>query len=223
MCFSLRKSMRAAKLNEKYFESLYKSENKKYARSIKFICKYSKTPFDPEKTDKDFESNYNDNLEFVKSFPCEITSRIADIRVFALGVVEYDIFGEITKYCGQMNRKCEKIKRDYYDHVDSFGEEIGWKKLDKLSLLNEAEISEFKLCGDDLVISSLSNCFAMTLYNEKNPLPEKYQNATIIASEFDKTEDGSRLTLSLLCETLDGELFSDTLCFDNFEIIDTED
>ena len=222
MCFTLRKSMRAATFNEKFFESLYKSEKKKYARSIKFICKISKKPFDLESAEKDFETNYHDNLEFVKSFPYEITSKIADIRVFALGVVEYGIFDEITRYCGQINRKCEKVKRDYDDHVVSFGEEIGWKKIDTLSLLHEAEISEFKLCGDDLVISSLTNSFEMTLYNEKTPLSEKYQNATILAYELDKDEQSSKLTLSLLSETLDGELFSDTLCFDDFEMIETE-
>lgn len=222
VCFSLRKSFRAAKMNERFFESLYKSEKKKYIQSMKFVCKYSKTPFDLKKAEEDFQKNYQNNLEFVKTFPYEITGKIADIRIFALGVVTYDMFDDITRYCGQINRKCEKVKRDYEDHIDSLGEELGWDKLDGLSKLGEAEITDLKLCGDDLFIISETNYVEMTLYNEAKQPPERLVQATVLANELHKDEDTDKLTLSLLCEDLNGEIFEETLYFDDFQIIETE-
>ena len=224
LCFSIRKSFRAAKMNEKYFNSLYASEKKKHVRSMKFISKYRKEPFDLKKAEESYDEIYKDNLEFVKTFPCEITEKIADIRIFALGVVEYSIYDEITRYCGQVKRKCDKIGRDYSDHLESFGEEIGWAKLDKLSVLNDQnpEISECELRENDLVIKSEVCDFELSLIGAEKPAPDSFKSITVLASEFDRCESGKKYKLSLLCYDLDSQMFEQEFCFDDFEFVSTE-
>ena len=87
MCFSLRKSNRATSLSDKFFEKLYNSEKSWYAKHLKRAAKFTRTPFDKTAAEAEFDQNYKDNLEFVKSLPDEITSKIADMRIFALGTV----------------------------------------------------------------------------------------------------------------------------------------
>ena len=224
MCFSLRKSAKAAIYSDKFFDKLYQSEKKWYVKFCKRAAKFAKEPFDVIATEKAFDDNYKDNLEFVKTLPEEITSKIADMRIFALGTVEHSMADEITRYCGKVNRQCEKIKRDYLDHIDSMGEEIGWKKLDRLAWLdNAADISFTESSDGKVIISSQINCLEMTLENTTLPLSHKLLHATIIANEFYKNEEGKKFTIMLLCEDEEKELFDTALYFDDFVIVKKEE
>ena len=71
MCFSLRKSNRATSLSDKFFEKLYNSEKSWYAKHLKRAAKFTRTPFDKTAAEAEFDQNYKDNLEFVKSLPDE--------------------------------------------------------------------------------------------------------------------------------------------------------
>ena len=92
--------------------------------------------FDADAAAAEFDSNYQENLEFVKAnLPAEILSAVADVRVLALGSAEYDVATEITRYCGQVNRKCEKADECYREELERVAERLSWVSVNSLEYL----------------------------------------------------------------------------------------
>ena len=216
MCFSLSKSAKAAKYSDKFFESLYKKEKKWYVRYLKRTARIMKSPFSVAESEKTFDKNYQDNLSFVNTLPSEITSKIADMRVFALGTVEHSIADEITRYCGRVNRRCEQTTQDYEASLKPIADKLGHIKVEDLYLLNEAEISVIEKSGNDVIIYSDSNKFKLVLRNASCDVADNLKYAIIVAHELILEGDG--LSFGILCENTDGKILEIAFSISDYEI-----
>ncbi len=126
MCFQLRKTEKASVYSDRFFEKLYAIEQKAYIKFQKRYSKISRTAFDERTAIAEFEANFKDNLEFVKSnLPNDILADIADIRVLALGSATTDNAMKITRFCGKKNRLCESVERKYNDASEEADEKLG--------------------------------------------------------------------------------------------------
>lgn len=209
MCFSLRKSNRAESFSDKFFEKLYKSESGWYAKHLKRASRFNRIAFDKDAAQAEFDKNYQDNLEFVNTLPKEIIEKIADIRVFALGTVSYDIYDELTRFCGRLNRECEAVQSKYDDSLEDVAEVIGWTPINMLNMLAEAEITSVKHENDALTIESTERVIVL---NGADPC-ESLVGARVIAFEVTRADEDGRFCLGLLCENKNGKLFDESLYF----------
>ena len=126
MCFQLRRTQKADAFSEKFYQKLYATEKKAYVKYSKRTAKFERRKFDIASADAEFDSNYEENLMFVKAnLPEEILADIKDIRVLALGSVTYEMADRITRFCGQINNRCEATKRRYDEATDEIAERMG--------------------------------------------------------------------------------------------------
>lgn len=126
MCFQLRKTQKADTFSEKFYQKLYATEKKAYIKYSKRTAKFERRKFDIAASGAEFDSNYEENLMFVKAnLPQEILADIKDIRVLALGSVTYEVADRITRFCGQINNRCEATKRRYDEATDEVAERMG--------------------------------------------------------------------------------------------------
>ena len=213
MCFSLRKSNRAVEASNKFFEKLYKSEMAWYVKHLKRAAKFSRTSFDKTVAEAEFEKNYKDNLEFVKTLPEEIISKIADIRVFALGTVSYEMADELTRYCGKLNRECETIQTKYDDSIEDIAEKLGWEPINMLNGISDSEIKAVEECDGKAVIVTDERKITLDGGITGNDLV----GASVIAFEISENDENG-LYLGLLCESLDGSLFDKIIPFSSIEV-----
>lgn len=209
MCFSLRKSNRATVLSDKYFDKLYKSEMSWYVKHLKRAAKFTRAPFDKIAAAAEFEQNYKDNLEFVKTLPEEIIGKIADIRVFALGTVSYEMADELTRFCGKLNRECEAVQSKYDDSLEALAENIGWEPINMLNGISDAEITSVCKQDDSLSITTAERKVILAGASSSDRL----EGARVIAFEITKGEESGKYSLGLLCEDKDGTLFDESLDF----------
>ena len=218
MCFSIRKSGRASTLSDKFFEKLYKSEMAFYTKHLKRAAKFNRTSFDKAAAETEFEQNYKDNLELVKTLPDEILNSIADIRVFALGTVSYEVADTLTRYCGRIDRICQSVQEKYEDSLEEIAEVIGWTPINMLNMISDEKITCVEHINGVLEIST-DNC---VLKLSDATASEKLENATIIAFELGRDDDSAKLYLGLLCENADGTLFGETLPFSTIEVAELD-
>ena len=214
MCFSLRKSNRATSLSDKFFEKLYNSEKSWYAKHLKRAAKFTRTPFDKTAAEAEFDQNYKDNLEFVKSLPDEITSKIADMRIFALGTVSYEMADELTRFCGKLNRECESIQTEYENSLDTLANEIGWTPINMLNALPDAEIVSVTNESGASVITTGERKVAL----EGADASSRLVGARVIAFEVNKSDENGKYCLGLLCEDAEGKLFDENLFFSSINV-----
>ena len=218
MCFSIRKSGRASTLSDKFFEKLYKSEMTFYVKHLKRAAKFNRTSFDKAAAEAEFEQNYKDNLEFVKTLPEEIINNIADIRVFALGTVSYEMADALTRYCGKLNRSCQEIQEKYDDSLEEIAGIIGWTPINMLNMISDEKITCVEQAGGVLEIST-DNC---VLKLTDATADRKLEDATVIAFELGRDGDSSKFYLGLLCESSDGTLFDETIPFSAIEVAELD-
>ena len=210
MCFQVRKDAKAAKASDKYFESLYSMQLNWFVKQMKRAARHTKTEFDRAAAEAEFRANYEENLNFVStSLPAEILEKIADLRVLALGCAEQDILLEITRYCGQVNRKCEAVKAEYDREVEALAEKIGWYKINCLNWLLNAPISAAKSCEDGNFVLTTSPDYTdvackVTLSGAQEILcPDELVGAAILHLEL--LPAGELLEFNLLCMTTEGK------------------
>ena len=213
MCFSLRKSNRAIEASDKFFEKLYKSEMAWYVKHLKRAAKFNRTPFDKTAAEAEFEKNYQDNLEFVKTLPDEITAKIADMRVFALGTVSYDMADELTRYCGRLNRECEAIQNKYDSSLEDIAERLGWEPINMLNGISDSETKAVCECDGRAV--NVTGDRRITL--EGGITGNDLVGASVIAFEISENDENG-LYLGLLCESSDGSLFDKIIPFSSIEV-----
>ena len=216
MCFSLRKSNRAAVLSDKFFEKLYKSEKAWYVKHLKRAAKFNRIPFDKVAAEIEFDDNYTDNLEFVKTLPDEIITKIPDIRVFALGTVSYEMADELTRYCGKLNRECEAVQTEYENSLEVLAGEIGWTSINMLNALPDAEIIAVT---DDNTAVVIETSERKIILDGATP-SQQLSGARIIA--FEVLKESEKYCLGLLCEDAQGKLFDETLCFSKITVEEIE-
>ncbi len=155
LCFQIRKTQKAAIFSDKFFEKLYSVEKKAYLRHCKRAAKFEGRKYAEAEASAQFQATYKENLEYAEdNIPEEILSQVADIRVFALGSVTYDIANQLTRYCGKLNRKCKKVEDDYDAELEKVAEITGWYTVNFLNYLIGAPIA--LVCEDngDVVITT---------------------------------------------------------------------
>ena len=218
MCFSIRKSNRATVLSDKFFEKLYKSEMAWYSKHLKRAAKFNRVAFDKSAAEAEFEQNYKDNLEFVQTLPDEILKDIVDIRVFALGTVSYNVADKLTRYCGKLNRECEKVQSEYDDSLDSVAEKLGWTPINMLNMIADTEIRIVEQIGNTAEIST-DSCVVRLVDGNAD---DRLVGATVIAYEIGCDEETSKFYLGLLCESSEKELFDETITFSTIEVAELD-
>jgi hypothetical protein len=214
MCFQIKRSDRAAQFSEKYFSSLYEAQKKWYVKNEKHIARHTKQAFDAVKAVEDFDANFKENLEFVKAnLPEEILERVADLRVLALGCADYDTLQAITRYCGQVNRRCEKVTAEYDTEVERLADKIGWYKINSMNMLANAPVISAKADGDRFIIETSKEytdyACKLTLFSPEISISDELTDAVILHYEvLPATEKDKTVEISLLCRIQD-ESFSE--------------
>ena len=202
MCFQLRKTEKAAKYSDKFYERLYTVEEKAYIRYRKRELRVMRQNETVENLKEEFRQNTETNLEFVKNnLPDDILSEIADIRILALGSVTSAMYDKITRYCGKVNGKCECAKRAYEEACEEAFEAIDSKTAKIISNMQGAEMLSINKSGDDLILelsddySDISITLTRGVQTEENAISEA---CFVTKSELILNED-KKLELSLLC------------------------
>ena len=224
MCFQVRKTAKASKFSEKYYLSLYKDQKKWFVKNEKFIAKHNKVKFDLAAAEAAFEANYNENLEYVKAnLPENILARVADVRVLALGSAESDIVDDITRFCGQVNARCERLADTYKEELATLGESLGWEKLNTCTnLLNSAiELCEWN--GNNFAFATSAEytdvpCRVDLIDAKVNVCDEGLVGSAVAAFELLPAENGG-FTFSALCQKLDGTLIEFSAEAQGLEVI----
>ena len=200
---TIRKTQNAAQFSEKFYQKLYKIEKKAFVRYYKRAAKLQRMPFDAAGAERQFDLNYDENLAFVKAnLPEEILERVKDVRVLALGSVEYDVATQIERFCGKLKRRCLDIEEQYDDQLASVGESLGWDTVHALDNLIDAQIECVEQTNDDVVISLYleESRASLTVILRGARLPENAQKATggiVCRHELVKSEDS--FSFGLLC------------------------
>lgn len=210
VCFQMKSSSQADKFSEKHFNSLYEGQKKWFLKSEKVIAKQNKVKFDAEAAEAAFEENYNENLEFIKNnIPSDILAKVADLRVLAMGSASYDVFHEITRFCGQVDRRCEAVKAEYDAEVEKLAEKIGWYKINCLNWMLNAPICSAEGDGNGNFVIKTAPEYTdvsckVTLSGAQSVLcPDELIGAAILHLEI--LPAGEMLELNLLCMTKGGK------------------
>ena len=211
MCFQIKSSPKAERPDEKYFKSLYSAQESWFVRNEKRTAKFAKLPFDKAAAEAKFAENFNENLEYVKAnLPEDILSRVADVRLLAIGSASYETTQAIVRYCGQVNRRCEAVKEEYESANEKLADSIGWYKINSLNLITNAKIASAEQVGEDFVITTSPEytdiACKVTLSSAKVCcLDEKAVGASVLFIELLPTETEGEIELNLLCATEDGK------------------
>lgn len=203
MYTQFRKTQNAAQFSEKFFEKLYKLEKKSFVRYYKRAAKLERRAFDSEAIEKQFDLSYEENLAFVKAnLPAEILDKVADVRVLALGSVEYDVAAEIERYCGKLNRLCSYAENEYDEQLDKTAQIVGWDTVHALDNLVDTAIESIKAADNDVVISLWSEEIgaAVTVVLRDAKLPEGAEVAHgAVVCRHELLAENEGLTFGLLC------------------------
>lgn len=224
MCFQIKRTDRAAQFSEKLFSSLYDGQKKWHIKNDKRIAKLTKQPFDAELSEKGFEASFNENLEFVKAnLPKEIIEKVADTRVLALGCADYDTLQAITRYCGQVNRRCEKVKDEYDAEVEHLAEKIGWYKINSMNMLTNAPIISAVADGDRFIIETSKEytdyACKLTLFSPEISVCNELSGAVVLHFEILPDKNGGEgVEISLLCQKDDESFVEFSAIAKDFDI-----
>lgn len=203
MCFQLRKTQKAVVFSEDFFQKLFKTEKKAYLKHSKRVAKFEKTEFDTSKAERKFEQSYLENLEFVQSnLPQSILSQVKDVRVLALGSADYDTAQEITRFCGQVNRRCEHVCDEYDKQLEKIAENIGWLKINSLNMLIGAPISSIALSDGAITVTTSSEYTGIAARVVLKNANVAESNENIVGTVIQKHEliyDDGTLSFGLLC------------------------
>ena len=224
MCFQVRKTSKAAKFSEKYYLSLYKEQKKWFVKNEKFVAKHNKVKFDLATAEEAFEANFKENLEYVKAnLPEEIISRVADVRVLALGSATPEIVDDITRFCGKVNARCENISDEYKSELATLAKTVGWEKINTAyNLLNSA----IELCrweGNNFVFATSAEytevpCRIDLIDANINVCDEGLVGSAVAAFELLPGEDRT-IIFSALCQKLDDTLIEFSATAKDIEVI----
>ena len=211
MCFQIKPSHKAEKFNEKYFKSLYDAQKSWFVKTEKRTCKYTGRVFDKEAAEAEFDANFNENLEYVKSkLPSDILATVADVRLLAIGSASYEVRDAVTRFCGQVNRRCEQVRSRYEEECERLADVIGWYKINSLNLIAGSPIESIETVGEDLIIttSPLIADIAYKIVLSGANIVTKGENlvgATPLYIEILPTNNDCEIEINLLCSTEDGK------------------
>lgn len=228
MCFQVKHSPKAAKFNEKYFQSLYNAQKSWFVKNEKRTAKYTGAPFDAAAAEAKFEAGFKENLEYVTTkIPADILANVADVRLLAIGTASYDVTQAIVRFCGQVNRRCEAVKSNYEEENEKVAERIGWYKVNTLNFITNAPIIAAHKDGDDFVITTSAEytdiACNVTLKNAKIVrCDQQIIGSSTLFLELLPTENENELELNLLCSDGDGKSCEFSAIAEDIEIEELE-
>ena len=211
MCFQIKGSHKAEKFNEKYFNSLFEAQKSWFVKTEKRTCKYTGKAFDKAAAEAEFEANFNENLEYVKSkLPPDILASVADVRLLAIGSASHEVREAIVRFCGQVNRRCERVRNDYDSENERLAEIIGWYKVNSLNMIVGAPILSAEMSGEDFVITTSAEftgvaCRVTLSHANVSDISEHLIGSSPLYIELLPTATEGELELNLLCSTDDGK------------------
>ena len=228
MCFQVKHSSKAAKFNEKYFQSLYTAQKKWFVKNEKRTATYTGTAFDQAASEAKFDASFNENLEYVTTkLPPDILANVADVRLLAIGTATYDVTQAITRFCGQVNRRCEAVKSDYDEENEKVAERIGWYKVNTLNFITNAPIISAHKHGDDFIITTSAEytgvACEVTLKNARIArCDEQVIGSATLFIELLPAENENELELNLLCSDENGKSCEFSAVAADIEIVELE-
>lgn len=225
MCFQVKKSDKAEAFSEKYYLSLYKSQKKWFIKNEKYIAKHNKVKFDTVAAEAAFEANNQENLDYIKAnLPAEILESVADIRVLALGSASPSVTDAITRFCGGVNRRCEKVAEEYNSEVEKLADRLGW---DKINMLDHLFNSAIELCQADengnFVFATSAEytgvpCRVDLMGAKVIQCDEGLVGSAVANFEILPSESGA-LVFSALCQKFDGTMIEFSAEMQDIEVI----
>ncbi len=225
MCFQVRKTQKAAVFSEKFYDKLYILEKKAYLKHCKRAAKFEHRRYDEAAASKEFDANYEENLEYVKAnLPNELLSRVADIRVLALGSVTYEMADELTRFCGRIDKRCKKTEDDYDSELEKVAQITGWYTVNFLNYLLGAQISDINEKNGDIEITTspeyTGTAVKMILHGAQMlKADDNLVGSAILRHELTLSADSDkRFDFSLLCSSEDSSLCSLSLRANDIEV-----
>lgn len=221
VCFDLKKSERASKADQKYYNSLYMSQEKWYLRHKKSASRHENIKFDIEQAKLEFGKQIEENLDFLKAnLPSSLWESMPDERFLALGVADYTTVDAITRYCGELSRKCDKVQKEYESNCESVAESIGWYAINSLEKLVNARICSIDVSQDIITLKTSPEntgiACKVVFSGAKKTSSDNLLSAYVLYPEL--LSEGEKYVLNLLCEGENKALIEFSAEFDTIEI-----
>ena len=141
---------RAAVFSEEFFQSLWDKKCGDMLAMREDVCYEYDMPWDEEDERRYFEENYRREEELFRTrTPAKILSKVADIRVLALGLCTEEVYRDFEQYRALCKKQTEKTMAEVWNLQRSQG-------LDKIwtggHSLHDSRVQSVKREGEDLVI-----------------------------------------------------------------------
>lgn len=155
-------------------------------------------PFDEKLCKAQFEERNRKFIELYSMLPQEILSKIADIRVFALGYASAEVKKLLRPFCANLRKTIKEVQNKAYyetDEAESFlNKELGFNEYQDFLLLGIEE-----KCGDIYLKSVNNKCLIVkngkiiegdgkTIHSYDKDVPN-CPWSRIIAAELHRTDD----------------------------------
>lgn len=146
----LRADDRAAVFSEEFFQSLWEKKCDDMLAMREDVCYEYDMPWDEEDERRYFEENYRREEEIFRTrTPAKILSKVADIRVLALGLCTEEVYRDFEQYRALCKKQTEKTMEEAWELQKAQG-------LDKIWTggysLHDSRVQSVKREGEDLVI-----------------------------------------------------------------------
>ena len=149
--------------------------------------------------------------------------KVADICVLSLGCADYDTLQAITRYCGKVNRRCEKVKDEYDAEVEELAEKIGWYRINSMNMLTGAQIISAITDGDRFIIETSKEytdyACKLTLFSPEISICDSLMGAFVLNFEILSVKNGGEgFEISLLCQKEDESFVEFSAIAKDFDI-----
>lgn len=213
---SLNVDAKANFYNENYFNDLYIQKEFEFISKQININIHLRQAYNDKEFREYFLKSYHGPIIYYKNIiPINILDKVADIRVFALGVVSQEVYDLLYE------RKVlyDQIDNEYENYFNSISSKINGTNLEVLNNLHDAIIKESETSNQDLKLKiDSSNSFAdVKEIIIKNYLcnPENFllKNLWWLYNEFYFLDN--RIKIDVLLANEKNELFEISIIFDN--------
>ena len=146
----LRADDRAAVFSEEFFQSLWEKKCDDMLAMREDVCYEYDMPWDEEDERRYFEENYRREEEIFRTrTPAKILSKVADIRVLALGLCTEEVYRDFEEYRALCEKWTEKTMEEAWNMQKAQGLEKVWTGGYSL---HDSCVQSVKREGEDLVI-----------------------------------------------------------------------
>ena len=141
---------RAAVFSEEFFQSLWEKKCNDMLAVREDVCYEYDMPWDEEDERRYFEENYRREEEIFRTrTPAKILSKVADIRVLALGLCTEEVYRDFEQYRALCEKQTEKTMDEAWELQRTQGLDKVWTGGHSL---HDSHVQSVKREGEDLVI-----------------------------------------------------------------------